>query len=70
MSVLQIGSLSDFELLIRVFLVLKSRCESAGTATSKLIILYTKERRCSRLLSASGLQPSWDTMLVTFVIGV
>ena len=28
--VVQMGSLSDFELLIRVFLVLKCRCVSAG----------------------------------------
>ena len=32
-SVVQMGSLSDFELLIRVFLVLKCRCVSAGIAT-------------------------------------
>ena len=29
-SIVQMGSLSDFELLIRVFLVLKCRCVSAG----------------------------------------
>ena len=29
-SVVQMGSLSDFELLIRVFLVLKCRCVSPG----------------------------------------
>ena len=32
-------SLSDFELLIRVFLVLICRCVSAGIATGKFIIL-------------------------------
>ena len=51
-SVVQIGSLSDFELLIRVFLVLKCRCVSAGIATRRFIILQSKERRFSRLLSA------------------
>ena len=53
-SVVQMGSLSDFELLICVFLVLKCRCVSAGIATRQFIILQSKERRCSRLLSASG----------------
>ena len=38
-SVVQIGSLSDFELLICVFLVLKCRCVSAGIATRPFIIL-------------------------------
>ena len=38
MSVVQIGSLSDFRLLIRVFLVLRCRCESAGMATRPFII--------------------------------
>ena len=38
-SVVQMGSLSDFELLIRVFLVLKCRCVSAGIATRPFIIL-------------------------------
>ena len=38
-SVVQMGSLSDFELLIRVFLVLKRRCVSAGIATRPFIIL-------------------------------
>ena len=33
------GSLSDFELLIRVFLVLKCRFVSAGIATWQFIIL-------------------------------
>ena len=37
--VVQIGSLSDFELLICVFLVLKCRCVSAGIATRPFIIL-------------------------------
>ena len=64
------GSLSDFELLIHVFLVLKCRCVSAGIATRPFIILYGKERRCSRLLSASGVQPSWDTILVTLLSGL
>ena len=39
MSVVQMGSLSDFELLIRVFLVLKCRCVSAGIATRPFIML-------------------------------
>ena len=38
-SVVQMGSLSDFELLICVFLVLKCRCVSAGIATRPFIIL-------------------------------
>ena len=37
-SVVQMGSLSDFELLIRVSLVLKCRCVSAGIATRPFII--------------------------------
>ena len=37
--VVQMVSLSDFELLIRVFLVLKCRCVSAGIATRPSIIL-------------------------------
>ena len=53
-SVVQMGSLSDFELLIRVFLVLKCRCVSADIATMPFIILKSKERRCSRILFASG----------------
>ena len=39
LSVVQMGSLTDFELLIRVFLVLKCRCESAGIATRPFITL-------------------------------
>ena len=39
MSVVQMGSLSDFELLIRVFLVLNCRCVSAGIATMPFIVL-------------------------------
>ena len=54
-SVVQMDSLSDFELLIRVFLVLRCRCVSAGIATRPFIILYSKERRCSRLFSLSTL---------------
>ena len=69
-SVVQMGCLSDFELLIRVFLVLKCRCVSAGIATRPFIILKSKERRCSCLLSASGFQPSWDTILVTLLSGL
>ena len=38
-SVVQMGSLSDFELLISVFLVLKCRYVSAGIATRLFIIL-------------------------------
>ena len=38
-SVVQIGSLSDFELLICVFLVLRCRCVFAGIATWPFIIL-------------------------------
>ena len=38
-SVVQMGSLSDFELLIRVFLALYCRCVSAGIATRSFIIL-------------------------------
>ena len=53
MSVVQIRSLSDYELLIRVFLVLQCRCESAGIATRSFIILQNKERRCSHF-SVSG----------------
>ena len=64
MYVVQMGSLSDFELLICVLLVLKCRCESAGIATRPYIILQSKERQCSRLLSTCGFQLSWDTMLV------
>ena len=37
-SVVQMGSLSDFELLIRVFLVLRYRCVSTGIATRRFII--------------------------------
>ena len=37
-SVVQMGRISDFELLIHVFLVLKSRCESAGIVTRQFII--------------------------------
>ena len=70
MSVVQMGSLSDFELLIRVFLVLKCRCVSAGIATRPFIILWSKERRCSRIPYASGFQPSWDTILVTLLSGL
>ena len=36
MSVVQIGSWSDFELLIRGFLVLKCRCVSAYIATKHI----------------------------------
>ena len=64
------GSLSDFELLIRVFLVLRCRCVSAGIATRPFIILHSRERRCSRLLSVGGFQPSWDTILVTLLSGL
>ena len=64
------GSLSDFEFIIRVFLVLKCRCVSAGIATRPFSILYSKERRCSRLTSASGFQPSRVTMLATLLIGL
>ena len=43
-SVVQIGRLSDFELLIRVFLVLKCRCETAAAiATRPLIILKVRK---------------------------
>ena len=38
-SVVQMGSLSDFELLICVFLVLRCRCVSAGIASRPFIIL-------------------------------
>ena len=38
-SVVQMGSLSDFELLICVFLALKCRCVSAGIATRPFIIM-------------------------------
>ena len=38
-SVVQMGSLGDFDLLICVFLVLKCRCESAGKAIRPFIIL-------------------------------
>ena len=38
-SAVQMGSLSDFELLIRVFLVLRCRCVSVGIATRPFIIL-------------------------------
>ena len=38
-SVAQMGSLSDFELLIRVYLVLKCRCVSANIAARPFIIL-------------------------------
>ena len=69
-SVVQMGSLSDFELLIRVFLVLRCRCVSASIVTRPFIILQSKERRCSRLLFASGFQPSWDTILVTLLCGL
>ena len=69
-SAVQMSSLSDFELLIRVFLVLKCRCVSAGIATRPFNILQSKERRCSRLLSVSGSQPSWDTILVTLLSGL
>ena len=64
------GSLSDFELLICVLLVLRYRCVSAGIATRPFIILQSKERPCSRLLSTSGFQPSRDIMLVTLLIGL
>ena len=70
MSVVQMGSLSDFELLIGVFLVLICRCESAGIATRPFVILYSKERRCSRILYVCGFQPSWNTTLVTLLIGL
>ena len=49
-NVVQICSLSDFELLIHVFLVLRCRCVSAGIATRPFIILLSNERRCTRLL--------------------
>ena len=42
-SVVQMGSLSDFELLIRVFLVPKCRCVSAGIATRPFNILQSRE---------------------------
>ena len=42
-SVVQMGSLSDFELLIRVFLVLKCRCVSAGIATRPFIIFIVRK---------------------------
>ena len=42
-SVVQMGSLSDFELLIRVFLVLKCRCVSAGIATRPFIIFKVRK---------------------------
>ena len=64
------GSLSDFDLLIRVFLVLRCRCMSAGIATRPFIILLSKERQCSRLLSASDFRPCWDTILVTLLTGL
>ena len=37
-SVVQMGSLSDFELLIHLFLVLRCRCVSADIATRPFII--------------------------------
>ena len=40
MSVVQMGSLSDFELLIHVFLVLKCRCVTAGIATRPLSVYF------------------------------
>ena len=64
------GSLSDFELLICVFLVLKCRCVSAGIATRPFVILYGRDRRCSRLLSAIGFQPIWDAILVSLLSGL
>ena len=39
MSVIQVGSLSDFELPIQVFVVLIRRHESDGTATRSRMIL-------------------------------
>ena len=68
--VVQMGSLSGFELLICVLHVLKCRCESAGIASRPFIILKIDERRQYRLLSASGFQPSWDIMLVKLLIGL
>ena len=38
-SVVQMGSLGNLELLIHVFLVLECRCVSAGIATRPFIIL-------------------------------
>ena len=70
MSVVQMGSVSDFELLIRVFLVLKCRCLSEGIATMPFIIMQNKEKWCSRLLSASGFQSSLDTILVSLLRGL
>ena len=66
----QIGSLSDFELLIHVFHVLRCWSGSVSIATRQSIDLLSMERRLSCLLSASGLQPSRDTMLVTLLIGM
>ena len=43
MSVVQMGSLNDFELLIRVFLVLRCRCESAGQSINKVYFKSDKE---------------------------
>ena len=41
-SVVQMGSLSDFELLICVFLVLKCRCMSAGIHSLVAIYYFAK----------------------------
>ena len=70
MSVVQMGSLSDFELLNRVFLVLNCRCVLAGIATRPFIIFLSRERRCSRLIFANGFQRSWDTILVALLSGL
>ena len=66
-SVVKMGCFIVF-LLIHVFFVLRCRRGSADTATQPFIILQSKERRYSCILSASGYRPIWDTILVTLLV--
>ena len=53
-SVVQMGSLSDFELLIRVFLELKCRCVSAGIA---ICYINNKKLNHNKTLVATYVAP-------------
>ena len=63
MYVVQIGALSDSLSLVCVLLILECKCELADIATRPFIVVQSKERLCSLILSASGFQASLSAML-------